>query len=193
MRRVSWSVEKVALYGSSWSAVIRNEIRENFIRSIVMLNRRFWFSLYGKAHSRTAKKWSYLSECENNLTLKSAKKFSGSLLFLCSSFLSTLLFLFVNNPYTRFTVSSIQLITTLQQHNRLHGMNEKIEVADHGATDHHEIHIHNHDSQEKVEQQDRTSDYESFTSEEQRTIQQGTKRGLSARHIQMISLGGSIG
>jgi amino acid permease len=72
-------------------------------------------------------------------------------------------------------------------------MNEKIEVADHSATDHHEIHMHSHDSQEKVEQHDHTSDYESFTSEEQRTIQQGTKRGLSARHIQMISLGGSIG
>ncbi|SAM01105.1 hypothetical protein [Absidia glauca] len=40
-------------------------------------------------------------------------------------------------------------------------MNEKIEVADHSATDHHEIHMHSHDSQEKVEQHDHTSDYES--------------------------------
>ncbi|KAI8331659.1 amino acid permease/ SLC12A domain-containing protein [Chlamydoabsidia padenii] len=69
-------------------------------------------------------------------------------------------------------------------------MNEKIQVADHHP--HHEINIGS-STQEKVEPHDRTSDYESFTSEEHRNIQQGTKRGLSARHIQMISLGGSIG
>ncbi|CAO3589810.1 unnamed protein product [Absidia cylindrospora] len=75
-------------------------------------------------------------------------------------------------------------------------MNEKIEVADPQQQyyQHHEVHIEQTSSgQEKSEYHDQTSTYESYTSEEKRGIQEGTKRGLSARHIQMISLGGSIG
>ncbi|KAG0180610.1 hypothetical protein DFQ28_004944 [Apophysomyces sp. BC1034] len=47
---------------------------------------------------------------------------------------------------------------------------------------------------EKVETYDRTSTSVSFSSGQPRhDLQEGTKRGLNARHIQMISLGGSIG
>ncbi|KAI8330863.1 amino acid permease/ SLC12A domain-containing protein [Chlamydoabsidia padenii] len=67
-------------------------------------------------------------------------------------------------------------------------MNEKIEVDT--QPKHHEITVDSHD---KLESYERTSDFESYTSGEQRSLQHGTKRGLSARHIQMISLGGSIG
>ncbi|KAI8086759.1 amino acid permease/ SLC12A domain-containing protein [Halteromyces radiatus] len=71
-------------------------------------------------------------------------------------------------------------------------MNEKIELAEH-----HEITVDHSSSsqqqQEKIQVFERSSDYASYTSEERRSLQQGTKRGLSARHIQMISLGGSIG
>lgn len=71
-------------------------------------------------------------------------------------------------------------------------MSEKIEVEEHK---HHEVTIEHGSgsSHEKIESYEAASDFNSFTSEERQSLQHGTKRGLSARHIQMISLGGSIG
>ncbi|ORX48548.1 hypothetical protein DM01DRAFT_1338605 [Hesseltinella vesiculosa] len=65
------------------------------------------------------------------------------------------------------------------------------------AYDHHEIPMthHHHDflNDEKVETFDHNSDLAGSLENHGPNLHDGTKRGLSARHIQMISLGGSIG
>ncbi|KAI9305031.1 amino acid permease/ SLC12A domain-containing protein [Cunninghamella echinulata] len=65
-------------------------------------------------------------------------------------------------------------------------MDEKIETL---PNDQHHQQIPIHHDNEKVEDYDQSS----YLSVEQPSIQHGTKRGLSSRHIAMISLGGSIG
>lgn len=73
-------------------------------------------------------------------------------------------------------------------------MSEKHELDQVGgsAGDHH------YESQ-KIEEFGNKSDAPSYTSnvnnnmDDEESLQHGTKRGLDARHIQMISLGGAIG
>ncbi|KAI8064475.1 amino acid permease/ SLC12A domain-containing protein [Gongronella butleri] len=76
-------------------------------------------------------------------------------------------------------------------------MSEKVEASSTGYDEHHGItmthHTHDFLENEKTEVYDHTSDLAASLDGRPPSMHDGTKRGLSARHIQMISLGGAIG